>query len=63
MVTFDYRCDTCNAVVELFVRTPAPQTHEHPCHCGGLLQRQPAAPGFKVNGFNAANNYGLKEKK
>lgn len=64
MPMFEYRCDSCNEVIEVLLRWPPPDISEHPCaFCEGTMRRQASAPAFRVDGFNAGNNYGLKEKK
>lgn len=46
-VAYDYRCQTCDVVVELRTREPAP------CQCGGELKRIYSAPAvtFRGKGF------------
>ena len=54
----DLECPECKAVVidKWVWKRDTPVR----CTCGIVMTIRPAAPGFKVTGFNAKNNYGLK---
>ena len=64
MQLFDYECLTCGVVKkDVLVISPqatvsCPKDHEGGCH---IMRRQPAAPAFKVEGFNAKNGYATGE--
>jgi predicted nucleic acid-binding Zn ribbon protein len=68
MPRYDFKCATCgftasnwrhcfdheeeDAMVHEF--KPAPVA---PCECGGAREKQPSAPNFVINGYNAKNGY------
>jgi putative FmdB family regulatory protein len=56
MPRFDFTCRHCGATEERIV----PTRHEPTATCeacGGVMDKQPAAPNFTVRGFNAKNGY------
>lgn len=54
----DFECPACGAVkIDVWLPTRVTRLI---CECGKDMQKRIAAPDFKITGFNAKNNYGLK---
>jgi predicted nucleic acid-binding Zn ribbon protein len=61
MPLFDFKCPECGALREVLVRadTPLPICdHNDEVF---LMQKQPSAPSFKVNGFNQLSGYASEQ--
>ena len=64
MPQYDFKCPTCNEVVEIRVSSwhLATANESAPpcpwCKDGTVMIKQPAAPNFQIKGFSAANGYG-----
>jgi putative FmdB family regulatory protein len=63
MPRYDFKCDTCGEVTEVYIsswREATANDQSHPCPwCKiGKMIKQPVAPSFIIKGFNAANGYG-----
>lgn len=57
MPLFDFKCPSCGAIREVLVRnstTPVVCNHDT-VHF--VMEKQPAAPSFRVTGFNAETGY------
>jgi putative FmdB family regulatory protein len=62
MPRYDFKCTSCGKMrqdvwVSNFrdaLNTPIDISS---CECGGQLQKQPSAPNFTINGYNAKNGY------
>lgn len=65
---FDFKCPQCGTIREdVWVSNfrdatdSARGTDYAPCErCGGVLEKMPAAPSFRVTGYSAKNSYGVK---
>lgn len=64
MPRFDFKCPDCGLVrydvwISGYRDSQGLRTADiAPCEfCGGILEKQPAAPNFSVSGFNAKNGY------
>lgn len=64
MPRFDFKCPKCwNQRLDVVVSNWTSATGRQipiNCTCGTEMVKQPAAPNFKVTGFNAKNHYGAK---
>lgn len=56
MPLFDYICPACRAQ-RVDVLVPRHDTPVTCGQCGYQMEKQPAAPSFKVQGFNAETGY------
>lgn len=57
MPRWDYRCEVCGETAEYTYPNVDVADRQPPKHCGKPMVRQPAAPNFSVQGFNAKNGY------
>jgi predicted nucleic acid-binding Zn ribbon protein len=63
MPVYVYKCQRCGKTEDRFYQSFKQMCLEPSVRCiddGSRMERVPSAPAFKVTGFNAANNYGVK---
>lgn len=63
MPIYEFRCERCKQVEQRLYTSFKQMVSEPPVRCladGSRMERIPSGPAFKVEGFNAANNYGVK---
>jgi putative FmdB family regulatory protein len=63
MPLYTLKCARCGKTVDRLYTSFKQLCLEPAARCpddGSRLERVPSAPAFKVEGFNAANNYGVK---
>ncbi|MFZ9885149.1 MAG: FmdB family zinc ribbon protein [Ilumatobacteraceae bacterium] len=60
MPLWDFRCDRCVQVYELWFSSYAASQHAVCPTCQSSVVRLPSIGGFVVNGYNAKNQYSKK---
>lgn len=57
MPIFVFRCPVCGLERD-YLLMPGKTEEPHVCfHCAAEMEKQPTAPNFTVQGFNAKNGY------
>lgn len=61
MPIFEFKCDKCEEIIEMIVKSSNNLPDNLVCDCGGTLSKIPSSSGFKINGYSFSNGYDKTE--